>query len=184
MINIEFSSSCISSLEVERYSHPHPKVQRRIESVYLKSQGLLHSKICKICCISSTTLTNYLKTYKQDGISGLKQLNYKGQPSAFHAHISSIENDLIKSPPHTISEASYRIEQLTGIKRSNTQVRKFLKQVGLKRLKVGHIPAKATSEKKLQEQDIFEKEQLQPRLKEAKEGDRKVFFYGRCPFCA
>ena len=39
------------------------------------------------------------------------------------------------------------IELLTGIKRSPTQVRKFLKSMGMRYLKVGQIPSKADPER-------------------------------------
>jgi hypothetical protein len=40
MLNIEFTPEEIDTLEYERYHHLDPKVQKRIEAVYLKSQGL------------------------------------------------------------------------------------------------------------------------------------------------
>ncbi|HEY9706128.1 MAG TPA: hypothetical protein V6C58_27075 [Allocoleopsis sp.] len=36
----------------------------------------------------------------------------------------------------------FKIEELTGITRTETQVNKFLKSLGMKCLKVGHIPVK------------------------------------------
>jgi hypothetical protein len=45
--------------------------------------------------------------------------------------------------------------ELTGIKRSATQVRKFLKSSGLKRRQVGMIPAKAD----IQQQEQLKKKQ-------------------------
>ena len=64
-----------------------------------------------------------------------------------------------------------RIEELTGLKRSETQIHKFLISSGLKRRKVGMVPAKADIEK----QEIFKKQELEPRLKEAVQGKRKIF---------
>jgi len=62
---------------------------------------------------------------------------------------------------------------MTGIRRSPTQVRKFLTEdLGIKRLKVGHIPAKADPGK----QQTFLEEELEPRLEEAQKGQRHVFF--------
>ncbi len=63
------------------------------------------------------------------------------------------------------------VEQLTGIRRSENRVRIYLKSIGMKRRKVGMIPAKADPEK----QERFVKEELNPRLKEAEEGRRAVF---------
>jgi len=62
MINIEFSPEDIDALEYERYHHPHPKVQRKMEALYVKSQGLAHQEIQRLCRIASkTTLTSYLR---------------------------------------------------------------------------------------------------------------------------
>lgn len=65
-----------------------------------------------------------------------------------------------------------RIEELTGIRRSPTQVRKYLDDLGMKRLKVGHVPSKADPEK----QQTFLEKELEPRLEEAQQGKRHVFF--------
>jgi transposase len=46
-------------------------------------------------------------------------------------------------PPATAAEAAARIKELTGIERKPTQVRQFMKSLGMKPLKVGMIPAKA-----------------------------------------
>lgn len=46
-----------------------------------------------------------------------------------------------------------KIEELTGIKRSPTQVRVFLKKIGMKCRKVGVMPSKADPEI----QDAFKK---------------------------
>jgi len=61
MIRIEFTEPMIAELDYERYHHPHPKVQRKMEVLYLKSQGLAHQDIRRLCHISKTTLTTYLR---------------------------------------------------------------------------------------------------------------------------
>lgn len=175
MIQIEFSAEEIANLEKERYSHPSPQVQRRLEAVYLKSQNLSHQDIRRICHISKPTLCTYLKTYQTAGIDGLKQRNYQGQASQLNPYQGSLEHYFSAHPPKSIAEAQFEIERLTGIKRSPTQIREFLKKLGVKRRKVGHIPGKATSPDKIKEQDKFQKEQLEPRLNEAKEGKRTLF---------
>jgi transposase len=94
------------------------------------------------------------------------------------AHQTSLEEAFKANPPKTINEAVERIEQLTGIRRSPTQVRVFLKRLGMKRLKVGHIPAKADSH----QQQTFLEEELEPRLQEAQQGERHVFFVDAAHF--
>ena len=73
MIRIEFTEQQVEDLSYERYHHPHPQVQQKMEVLYLKSQGLPHHTIRKLCQISKTTLTVYLRQYLEGGIPRLKQ---------------------------------------------------------------------------------------------------------------
>jgi len=66
MIKLEFTEEEQPSLHYERYHHPHPRVQRQMEALWLKSQGVAHREISRLTGISSTTLTRYLRAY-QDG---------------------------------------------------------------------------------------------------------------------
>jgi transposase len=43
-----------------------------------------------------------------------------------------------------VKEAVAKIEELTGIRRSESRVREFLKSLGLRRLKAGYVPPKRT----------------------------------------
>jgi len=74
MIQIKFTTDEIEKLNYERYHYPHPKVQKKMEALYLKSQGLPHNKILRLCHISESTLTYYLWEYIEDGI--LSTRNY------------------------------------------------------------------------------------------------------------
>ena len=171
MIKIEFTEETIQVLNYERYHYPHPRVQRKMEALWLKSQGLSHKKIAQLTGISVDTLTDYLQDYKDGGIEKLKELKFYRPVSELAEHTSTIENYFRQHPPASIKEAMGKIEELTGFKRSEPQVRKFLKSMGIKRRKVGMIPAKADVEK----QETFKKEELEPRLNEAKAGERAVF---------
>ena len=71
-----------------------------------------------------------------------------------------------------------KIEELTGIRRSENRVREFLKRMGMKRCKVGMIPAKADPD----EQENFVQQRLNPNLEEAKKGERAVLFVDAAHF--
>lgn len=79
MIQIEFTSEEIDALELERYHHPDPKVQKKMEALYLKSQRLAHQEICRLCRISEPTLVTYLKQYQEGGIEQLKKTGIQAQ---------------------------------------------------------------------------------------------------------
>jgi transposase len=178
MIQIQFSEDDIKALDYERYNHPHPRVQRKMEALWLKSQGLSHREIAKLTGVCQNTLTQYLREYKEGGIEKLKEINFYRPQSDLVDYKSKIEDYFRHHPPASIKEAMGKIEELTGIKRSETQIRKFLKSLGLKRLKIGMIPSKADYQK----QEEFKKKELEPRLDEAKSLKRKVFFVDAAHF--
>ena len=178
MINIEFTEAEIEALHYEHLHHPHPRVRQRMEAVYLKALGYSHQAIGRIVRITQGTLRSYLRMYQAGGIEALKQLNFYRPVSDLEAHREELKAEFEANPPQTLNEAVKRIEELTGIRRSPTQVRVFLKSQGMKRLKVGQVPAKAEPAK----QKSFLEEELAPRLEEAKQGKRHVFFVDAAHF--
>lgn len=178
MIRIDFSEQDVKTLHYLRFNHPHPRVQLRMEALWLKSQDFSHKDICRICIISAHTLCSYLKQYKDGGVDKLKELNFYRPESKLLEHSGTIEKYFLEHPQSSISEAIAIIEELTEIKRAPTQVRKFLKSIGMKFRKVGIIPAKVDQE----EQEKFKKEQLEPRIQEAKDGERALFFVDAAHF--
>ena len=175
MIQVTFDEATIKTLDYERYHYPHPQIQRRMEALYLKSQRLSHGEICRLCGLSEKTLSTWLKIYRDGGLEELKLLHYKGQPSLLRPHLSSLEEYFKNHPPRTSAEAAAKIMELTRIQRGPTQTKDFLKRLGLSRRKVGHVPGKALDPEHRREQDRFQKEELEPRLREARDGKRTLF---------
>ena len=168
-MQLEFTETECELLDYERYHHPHPRVQRKMEVVWLKSLGKDVPEISKIANVSITTVYRYLASYRAGGIAKLKELTFYRPQSDFVEHKAQIEAYFLDHPLATIKEAAHRLEVLTGIKRSEPQVSQFLKSLGIKRRKVGMIPAKADTEK----QTTFKQEQLEPVLEAARQGKKK-----------
>ena len=178
MIQVDICQKDIEAFKYLRTRHPHLRVQQRMDVLWLKINGLQHNLIAKLAGVCENTVTEYLRMYKEGGIEKLKELNFYKPQSELVQYTSSIEEYFKEHPPASIKEAASKIEELTGIKRSETQVREFLKSIGIKRRKVGTIPAKAD----LEEQKKFKKEKLEPCLEEAKSGKRKLFFVDAAHF--
>ena len=171
MIIIEFTEEDKQALYHERFHHPHPHVQKKMEALWLKSQELPHKDICRLTRISKPTLCQYLKDYQLGGIEQLKILNFYQPQSELAAHHDTLEAYFRAHPMTGVKEAMAKIEELTGIKRSETQVRHFMTSLGMKPRKVGMIPAKADPET----QEQFKHDELEPVLDEARTETRKVF---------
>jgi len=183
MINIEFSEEEIEELDRERFDYPDPRVQKRLHALYLKAMGISHSLIMVICGIKSrTTLASFFKVYQKGGIDALKKLNYQGPKSELDEHCNTLKEYFEQNPPRSVEEAADAIEELTGIRRSATQVRGFLKRLGMKYRRTGYAPGKESDEEKAKEQEEFLENELNPRLEEAKEGKREVLFVDAAHF--
>ena len=143
MIRIEFSQSEIEQLGQERWQHPDLRVQRRLHALYYKALGYPHQDIMHLVDVSAKTLRNFLRLYQAGGIAALKQLHYPQPVSALAAHRARIEAEFRQRPAKSMKEAAQRIKDKTGVERSRFQVSRYLKQIGMSRLKVGQIPAKA-----------------------------------------
>ena len=116
-----------------------------------------------------------LHLYQDGGIERLKLFHFAGQPSALNAHQPSVEAYFRVHPPRTVAQAQAEIEQVTGIRRSPTQIRAFLKRIGMQVRKVGAMPGRAHDPLKQQEQDSFQQAELEPRLDEVRQGKRTLF---------
>ena len=143
MMQLSFTEEQIEQLSYERFHHPHPRVQKKMEAVLLKAKGFKHTQICDVLDICANTLRSYLREFAEGGVERLRRFDAGGSAHALEPHTDAICDYLVEHPPHTIAEAAQAIEALTGIRRSDTQIRAFLKRIGFRRLKVGSLPAKA-----------------------------------------
>ena len=158
MIQIDFTEKEIQALRFERFHHPHPRVQLKMEALLLKSHCLPHQKIAFILNINEFTLRTYLRDYQCGGIEQLKVQRWKGNRNELVPHGDALKTHFSQHPPATAAQAGEQIAQLTGIQRKPTQVRQFLKSIGLKPRKMAAIPAKADP----QVQHDFLKKNLNP----------------------
>jgi transposase len=143
LIKLTFTAEDIDQLHYERFHHPHPRVQQKMEALYLKSQGCPHGKIGQLLRISKPTLLQYLRDYQAGGIAKLKELTFYRPQSELKQHQESLEAHFREHPPKTLAQAAAEIEELTGIVRSREQVRQFLQAMGMSCRRVGVLPAKA-----------------------------------------
>jgi transposase len=172
MIQIEFTPEEIEQLHHERRHHPDPRVRQRCEIVYLKALGYSHQEIGQIARVSQPTVREALQRYQEGGLEKLKEVQGHQSTSELEAYREVIKAEFQERPPQTLHEAADRIAKLTGLRRSPTQVRQFLKRIGMKRLKAKSTPSKGDGE----EQARFLEQKIEPRLEEARQGKRHVFF--------
>jgi transposase len=117
------------TLAVERYQHPDPRVQRRMEVLWLLSQGETPARAGPLAGVSKATVERYVALFRRRGVPGLGEFHWVKPTSALEKHRRALEPEFRERPPHTVAEAIQRIEAITGVRRKETQVRLFLKTV-------------------------------------------------------
>jgi len=136
-----FSEAVVEAIARDRYQHPHPRVQERMEILWLKCKNESHDRIAEWANVSRSTVQRTLRIYVAKGLDGVRSFGGKGRPRALTPHRATIEEEFRPRPPHTAREAARRIEERTGVRRKPSRIRKFLKDdLGMNCLEVAPIP--------------------------------------------
>ena len=179
MLQLNLSKAEIQRLNYERFYYPCPIVQKRLHAVYLKAVfEISNTMIGHITGLKRQSVSYWIQAYQAGGFDSLCQFNYGTNKSELENHSMSILKSFADRPPMSACEAKSRIEELTGISRSPSQVRTFMKKHGLQYIKTGHIPAKADVEK----QRKWVTSTLEPAIEEAQNGECHLLFLDAAHF--
>jgi transposase len=130
----------------ERTSHPNERIRERMLVLWLLHNGVTRKKAAEIAGIGRATVQRFVAAFRDGGLDGLRRWDPNRPESEMAAYRELIRESLDKQPVHTVAEACERIFRLTGLRRGPSQVRKFLKDLGLKfqRVRVIPVPPKKT----------------------------------------
>src|SRR3954471_11722466 len=141
MRSITFTADDRRALAHYRYQHPDPRVQRKVEVLWLKSHGLAHDRIAAYADVSLRTVQRYLDEYLEGGLGRLCRGRGHRPRGALTEHEVSLEEHFEAHPVRSTRQARAVIEQRTGIRRGPTRVRHLLKdRLGLRWRRAGAIP--------------------------------------------
>jgi hypothetical protein len=132
--------------------------------------GVPHSKIAGVLDVSDDTVTNDLEPYRDEGIQGMLEGRSYQPVSSVETFLDEISASFAASPVATASEGGARIEEVTGINLSDSQVGRIMWRPGMRYQKSAAVPGKCDPRMQFD----FLNEELLPRLEEAKNGERRV----------
>ena len=128
-------------VERERDSHADTVVRRRLWVLWLLHCGLKREQAAKVVGVAVSSVQRDVSLYGDRGLEALRTSGRQNQPtSELATHQEQIRKSLEQQPARTIAEACQRIKDSTGVERGPTQVRQFLKGLGLKWQCVRAIP--------------------------------------------
>src|SRR5271168_447063 len=130
----------------ERTSHPNERIRERMLVLWLLHNGVTRQKAADIVGVGRATVQRYVAAFRDGGLDGLRRWDPNRPESEMAAYRELLRESFEIQPVHTVAEACERIFQLTGLRRGPSQVRKFLKDLGLKfqRVRVIPVPPKKT----------------------------------------
>lgn len=179
LTRLEISSEELARLNYERYHYPCPLVQKRLHSIYIKAvSGLSNEGVGRLTDAHRNSISEWVNLYQQKGIDALLKVNYGTNKSVLEEHSTGIVEVLTKEPPRSIGEAILKIKELTGIARSHSRVRAFMKRHGFRFLKTGHLPAKLNNTA----QHNWVEETLKPVIRAAQDGAVHLLFMDAAHF--
>src|SRR5438132_8155215 len=106
-----FSEDVVAEIRHDRYHYPHPRVQRKMEVLWLKSQGLTHAVIADLADVSPRSVQRYLDEFEQGGLVRVRRLCWKGARSELADQQQSLEDYFLEHPPRSTREAQEAIER-------------------------------------------------------------------------
>ena len=124
----------------DRVSHPNDRIRERMLVVWLLHNGVTRQKAAEITGVGRATVQRFVAAFRDGGLDGLRRWDPNRPESEMAASRELIRESFEKQPARTVAEAGERIFELTGLRRGPSQVRKFVKDLGLKYQRVRMVP--------------------------------------------
>src|SRR5262249_53352121 len=100
-----FSEEVLAEIRHDRYHHPHPRVQRKMEVLWLKSRGLTPADIAEFADVAPRCVQRYLDEFQLGGLDRVRRLGWPGKHGELDQHHASLEDYFIANPPRSAREA-------------------------------------------------------------------------------
>ena len=117
MRTITFTAGNRQALAHDRYYHPDPRVQRKMDVLWLKSHGLSHDQIATSADVSRSTVQRYLDQYLEGGLPHLRQCHWHQPQGALADHKDSLEEYFSKHPVRSAKQAQRLQRQADMVRR-------------------------------------------------------------------
>jgi transposase len=124
----------------ERISHPIVRVREKMLVIWLLHCGATREQAAGFAGVSRSTVQRYVAAFGAGGLDGLRRCLVHRPASEMAASRDLIRESFEKQPARSVAEACDRIFQLTGLRRGPSQVRKFLKDLGVTFQRVRMVP--------------------------------------------
>ncbi len=121
----------IKYIRKNRTKRPNKRIRDRLNVLWLTQECGDANYIALLADASARQVFNIIKIYTVQGMGGILAIQHNKQESKLMGFSDLIKEEFTDKPPSSIKEGRERICKPTGIKRSRTQLSKFLKNLGM-----------------------------------------------------
>ena len=145
-LRVQLSGEEQDVVNEERVPHPNARICERMLVLWLLHNGVTRQKAAEIAGVGRATVQRFVAAFRDGGLDGLRRWEPNRPGSEMAAFRDLFLESFEKQPARTVADAGERIFQLTGLRRSPSQIRKFVKEPGLKyqRVRMVSVPPKKT----------------------------------------
>lgn len=166
-----------------RYKSESPIVSKRLNAIVIFDKTQNKKKTSELTGIPKRTVEQYINEYSKHGLDYVLVTHYPERHSALMEHKDEILEEFELNPPQSIPEAKSRIKKLTGISRSDTQIRKYLNKIGVSRKKPTLIPmtkSDTSLKEKINTQSEYVENVLKPHIEKHRNNEETLLFMDAC----
>ncbi len=143
MAHLRYNDAQVQILDNARFCQKTDAINRRVNAVYFRGLGMTLLEAARLANVSVNTVRKFAAAFESEGLAAVIADAREGPPSALDPHAEVIKADFSAHPPGSLAQAADRIAELTGVRRQATQVRIFMRGLGMAPRRLSPIPGKA-----------------------------------------
>jgi len=97
--HLTFTPEALTAIRHDRYHHPHPRVQQKMEALWLEGQGCTREDSARLAAVPRRSAQRYLDEFAAAGLQRPRRLPRKGKANELVARQASPEDYFVKHPP-------------------------------------------------------------------------------------
>ncbi len=173
------SKKDLKFINKNRINYHQKPIRIRLSVLWLTTKLNNANDIAEFSGCSTRHVFDVINIYNQGSLPAILDYNKNKPNSDLEPYADLIKKDLEENLPANAKEIRDRIQKLTGIKKSISQVINFIKSMGMKYIKPTMIPMgknEVSLEKKSQDQKEFADNVLDKHIQDHNEGKCKLLF--------
>ena len=143
MAHRRYNDAQLQIVDKSRFCQKTDAINRRVNAVYFRGLGMTLLEAARLANVSVNTLRKFAAAFESEGLAAVVADAREGPPSALDPYVAVIRAEFAAHPPGSLAQAADRIAQLTGVQRQPTQVRIFMRGLGMAPRRLSPIPGKA-----------------------------------------